>query len=1115
MLELRRGAHGDDAEDFVVDVHAALRDERPLAEAVRAARDALHRRAGVARLAPTLYGDGALCTTAASRAGGDDVRRQVTMLSYDLVGSTALLNAIGDERYADLLHDYHVRCRAIVHGRGGHADEPKGDDGVMCYFGYPQAREDGAAQALCAALELVDAVRALGLSVRIGVGTGDVVVRNAQPVGAAIHYAARLRVLAEPGAVLVSESTRAIVRDRFVFRSSRPAAPLKGFDREEPIHEVVGHATAGAVAADRSPPQPTAFIGRVDEMAALAEQLAAAGPSGPRVVRVVGDAGIGKTRLVAEFRRASMRRGVEVFFCRCGPDHRHSAFHPLIDALRDELRVGAAEPPRDLLARLNRLVSWSGSLGDDDLALLGDLLGIGGGDATAVRALAPEQRRQRTLDLLATLGQRRLQGRAGCMIVEDVHWIDPSTAEFIDHFAEATAGAQLLIVLTTRPDAQPAWQPRRPVVDVALKGLSPLESRALVRATVGHAVLPPETVHAIADRGDGIPLFIEESTRMAVDLAAGGEVLARDAGHVPSSLLDLLTARLDRLGPAKAVAQVAGAIGRGFPQALLHAVLAHASLAGRVADVDGAVATLVRSGMLVARGTADGPRWSFRHSLMRDAAYRSLLDRDRMRLHRAIADVLTQAFGDLAEREPALLAVHHEASGDDAAASQQWERAARVAASRSAHAETAAHAGRALAALRRLPGSDERDRRELRLQMLLAARWIALDGYGADRVERAYARALELAAALNDDVARLRIVLGLAGYHFMRADFDRASACAEDGLQRAEHAGAVPLAQAQWAAAVVSMHRGEMHAAVQQMDACLARCEQLSHLPAAVQDPAVMCLCYSAWSMWQLGRADEALRRALAVVERARQMQHPFSLGEALGFCAAVQHFRGDDQAALASAEAAVAVCEESGFSVWLAHARIMRGRVRAALGDANAAIVEMKEAFDAWAATGAVVTIPFYLAMRAEALEIAGRPDEGLALVRQGLAVVEKHGERYWEPELRRLHGRLMLADANRIPIDRREEAERWLLDAVACADRRGMRALALRAAVDLAELRLADDRPGAALDILHPAFDAIAEGRGTRDLQRAEALLLAATRQLAITGAVDGPAARPATNA
>lgn len=1098
ILICESGRESDDCLEFLGAVYRQLAHGASLGESVRTARSELHQRVGIANMAALqaeLYGDGSLVVFPKDRhSRGEDNLRQVTIMSFDLVESTRLLAALGAERYSEILAEYHERCAQILADCGGTPDDPQGD-GVMCFFGFPVAREDAASQALRAGFEIIDAVHALGLSVRIGISTGQVVVRNGHPVGSAIHFAARLQSIAAPGTLVVGESTRRIVRERYRFQPLEPVPRVKGFDRPEPLYRAVGPAQADAPSgADPAVavPRMTPFVGRGRELQALEEQWVAAQAGALRLVRVVGDAGIGKSRLVREFRHSLVGRGHEVFECRCAPDHIHSAFHPLIESLRNELRIRNSDKGDSGLAKLERLLSPTVAI-DGATALLADLLSVPLESRHPVLDHPSERRRQLTLNVLVALWRQRLRGSAACLVVEDVHWIDPSTGEFLNRLAVEAKALPLLMLVTARPDGEVNWHPRVAVHETQLLGLSPESSRMLVLGACGDTRLPGEVVHLLAARADGVPLFIEESTKMAVELGAGlPDSKSAVALAVPTTILDLLTARLDRLGGAKQIAQIGGTIGREFPLALLQAVLAHESSPFTARDLPAQLAALIRSGMLIGGGERDDARYAFKHALMRDAAYRSLLERDRTRLHRVIALVISEQFRGLAESQPELLAFHFTEAGLDAEAVRCWESAARQAASRSAHAEAISHVTSALVVLARGPRDMNRDRVELRLTLLLATRLIATEGYGAERVERVYARAMELADALADEAARMKILLGLEGYHFMRADFAKAQAIAvEAGAMARRSAHAIHAVQSKWAVANILMHQGEMETAVRQMDACRAEYDQLEHRPGAVQDPGVMCLCYSAWSLWQLGFPDRALARVLAVVARAERLKHKFSIGEAYGFRAAIQHFRGENQEALESADRAIAICEEGGFAVWLAHAQLMRGRVVAELGDGAAGIDAMRQAYDLWAATGAVVTTPFYLAMRAEGLALAGRPDEGLGLLERALATVNRCGERYYEAEIRRLVGQLILQSAAAAGLDRSAEAESWLRGAQWCARSRKLRSLALRAAISLADLWRSQGRQAEAIEVLEPAYRSIDEGAGTRDLVRARELL------------------------
>jgi len=1081
--------------DFMLALYAALGKGDSVADAVRSSRIDLRRSAGVAGLAALraeLYGDGTLVLNE-HRTPAEDNLRQVTIMSIDLVESTRLLGVLGAEKYSDVLSQYHQRCLAILRSHGGTPDEFQGD-GTMCYFGTPVAREDAAAQALQASLDLLDAVRALGLSVRIGVCTGQVVVRDGQPVGSAIHLAARLQSIAAPGNVVVGDTTRRIVKERFRFEPLEHGLVLKGFDGPQVCHRLLGPAllaSAGLPEANELP-SVTPFIGRREELQTLQAHWDVVKAGSLRIVRILGEAGIGKSRLVREFKQVLRAAGHEVFESHCSPEHANSAFHPLIQSLRKQLRLGADEPAEVVLARLRKMASRAEDLDEGGVALLADLLSLPMPTRHPILDQRPERRRQLTVDLLVTLAQQRLRYKPGCWIVEDIHWLDPSTAEFLDRLEAATRELPLLILVTLRSDAELQWRPRFAVYEAELQSLSPELSRAMVLGACGEQRLAAEVVQLIAARADGVPLFIEESTRMAIDLRAGEDPIGLHAMPVPNTVLDLLTARLDRLGAAKQTAQVGATIGREFPLALLQAVLQHPGCPVGAHDVSARLAELARAGMLLPREDGEGARFAFRHVLMRDAAYGSLLERDRLRLHQVIASVIGERFAELGERQPELLAYHYTEAGMDAEALRCWEAAVRKATSRSAHAEAIGHLGSALAVLMRMPETEERCRYELRLQLLLVPRLIATRGYGAERVERTCARAMELATLLGDEGAVMRVLLGLEGYHFMRADFEKATSYALDAAARAGSAGgAIQRVRTQWALANMRMHQGEMMQAVQEMDACRAEYLRLEHRPEAVQDPGVMCLCYSAWSLWQLGFPDEARRRVVTVVAQAEQMQHKFSIGEAYGFHAAVLHFRGENREALESAEHAIRICEENGFGVWLAHARVMRGRIAADLGDVAAGVDEMRLGYELWTDSGAVATTPFYLAMRAEGLALGHRPEDGLALLEQALAIVNRTGERYYEAEIRRLIGQLTLQSAARAGLDRSAEAESWMLQALECARARKLASLALRASMDLADLWHAQGNSERAVAALESAYRDIDGGAGTRDLVNAQARL------------------------
>ena len=831
-----------------------------------------------------------------------------------------------------------------------------------------------------------------------------------------------------------------------------------------------------------------------------------------------GEAGIGKSRLVRELRQTLAERGYRTMECRCAPESTSSAFQPLIDLLRRQLRVHEGDPPALQLARLRALRITTGPQAEQALALLGALLNVpaqvlpplqvergGLGNLDSLGGGSAERRRQLTMDLLARVSTVLADQAPVCLILEDVQWADPSTRALMQRLIDGPRHERVLLLLTLRGGPDDAAHCGFNVPALRLAGLGPEAAQDLLRRASGGTLNDPALAQWLAERADGVPLFIEESARMAAAIAAqrpGADIARALRDAVPGTLQDLLTARLDQLPQAKRAAQVGGALGRAFTQGLIEAVNAHAASPIHLPALGSLLGALVQAGLLTAEQEGAQRIYSFRHALVRDAAHQSLLERDRRRLHGAIAAVLQSHFSALCVSQPELLALHHEQAGLHAEALAGWERAARHAARRSAHHEAAAHLKRALALLAQRPDGEhtaepatpwpvtpwpERDATELRLQLLLAGVLIATQGYGADQVGAVYDRAMVLAQTVGDHSAQHKLRLGLEGYHFMRGDFDRAQAIAH---QVAASLGADPEPQARlqasWAQANILFHQGQLPQAVALTDRCLADYQQAGTRASTVQDPGVLCLSYSAWALWEMGRADEALARARQGVALAERLKHPFSLGQALGFLAVVHHFRGEPAPGLLAAQRAITVCETGGFVQWLAHARVLHGRLRAALGDLDAGLAEMAQGHAQWAATGAVVTRPFYAVLRAEGLALAGRPDEALPLLAEALALIARHGERYFEPEVHRMMGQLLRdcgrGDAQALP---------WLEDALAQAQALRLPGLALRAALSLAPAWAAGGRRLEALALLDRCLGVVSEGAATHDPAQARALL------------------------
>ncbi len=1084
--------------DFMQSVYDGLAQGQALGESVRQARVAglYHsNKAGILQSVPALYGDAALVLRPASdRPALSDNLRQVTAMSCDLVNSTKLLDVWGAERYSDMLGNYHAACASIVARWGGISDNPQGDDGMMCYFGIPLAYEDSVARALRAGLEILQAVDQLGVQVRLGVVTGHVVVKAGQPIGVSLHLAARLQSIARPNTLVVSDSTRQITKDKFIFERLQDLPQLKGFSLVTTAYQVLGEVFNHTAIPREGAPQRTPFIGRDAELCQIEDHWSGVLAGVMRTVLISGEAGMGKSRLSSEFRRGLLARKQRAIECRCTPDHIHSAFQPVIDLLRRRLRIQDDEPVEAKLDKIKAMLPQH-LLQEGDLALIATLLSVPTEAHLPPLKYSAEKQRQRTLAILMSWLLHSARKGPICLVIEDLQWIDPSTRELLQRIIVEAEHTPLLLLITLRSEHAPPHDPGFAVHEIALKGLSADSTRAMILNACGPTAVASEMVQLLTEKADGVPLFIEESARMVMDL--GVQAHSQDAAlaarfSVPTTIQDLLMARLDRLASAKQVAQVGATIGREFTLSLLQAILAHETSPIGLNHLPAQLATLVRSGLVIEKGEAVNASYFFKHALVRDAAYGSLWERDRKRLHRTIANVVREQFQDLAQSQPELLAHHFGQSGNDAQALEYWERAARRAAARSAHDEAINHLRGGLGLLVRLPPVSERDRTELRLQLMLAGQLIATKGYGADQVGHAYERAAELCQRAGDETAQMKTLLGLEGYHFMRADFNRAHIIARQATAMlGDSVDPMRKIQLQWAEGNIMFHQGEFATTVEHLDACLAAYEQLQHHPSMVQDPGVMCLCYSAWALWEIGKADQALARVQKVVAMAEQLDHKFSMGEAFAFCASVHLFRGEYQQALHCAQRARDICQEGGFAVWLSYAQLLHGRLVAELGDPEAGLAEMRQAYQQWISTGAVVTRPLYLSMQAEGLALAGRPDEGLTLLAQAFEMVCHYQEHYHEAEVRRLTGELILQSAALHGQDRNLEAQQWLLGALEFARNHQHSAAALRSATSLGQLWSTQNRPQDAWHILKIEYDGVTEGFYTRDVQAAGALL------------------------
>jgi len=707
--------------------------------------------------------------------------------------------------------------------------------------------------------------------------------------------------------------------------------------------------------------------------------------------------------------------------------------------------------------------------------------------------LSPQRQRQKTLETLVAILLELAEQQPVLFILEDLHWTDPTTLEFLGLLVEQVPTAAIYTLLTCRPHFQPAWHHRSYITEMTLNHLAHPQVEQLVTGMTDGTTLPKEVLQQIIAKTDGVPLFVEEMTKAILE---SGHLKALD-GHyeltgalstfaIPATLQDSLMARLDRLVTAKAVAQYAAVIGRQFSYALLHAVsqLDEAMLQH---ELD----RLVETEIVYHRGVPPQATYTFKHALIQDAAYQSLLKSTRQQYHRRIAQVFEAQLPETAEAEPELLAQHYTEAGLTEQAVAYWQRAGQQAVERSAYAEAVSHLTTALDLLTTLPETRERSQQELAVQMTLGMVLVATKGFAAPEVAHAYTRAHALCREVGDTPQLISVLSGLYGFHVVRAEFQTAQELAEQYLTLA-HSLQAPtlLGVAHRGLGQTTFWRGALvpaRAHLQQSITLYNPEQRRSQALSMGQDPGVTGGAWLALTLWLLGYPDQARQRSHEALTLAQELSHPFTLVVALTLSAWLHHFLYERHAAQEQSEAAIRLATEQGFAHWVAWGTILRGAALAEQGQRAEGLAQIRQGLDAYRATGGEAARPYWLAQLAEACQKAGQPEEGLTLLTEALATAHKTGEGWWEAEIYRLRGELLSQHAVAQP----GEAETWLQRALAVARRQEAKSLELRAAMSLARLWQQQGKHAEAYDLLAPIYGWFTEGFDTADLQEAKALV------------------------
>lgn len=1031
-------------------------------------------------------------------------RRQLTVMFCDLVGSTALAARLDPEDLREIIGAYH-RCVAetVSHFEGFVAKYM--GDGVLVYFGYPRAHEDDAERSVRAGLALVDAVSRLEaderLRLRVGIATGLVVVGDLIGTGAAQeqavvgetpNLAARLQSLAEPDAVVIAQSTHRLTAGLFDY-ADLGAVEAKGYAEPVRAWRVRGESAAESrFEALRS--GETSLVGREEEIEILLRRWHHARSGEGRVVLLPGEPGIGKSRLTTALQAAieADRHFRLRYFCL--PHHQDSALHPFIARLRRAAGFSRDDAPEAKLDRLEAVLASPGTLADAaEAALLADLLGLPADGRYAPVALAPQVKKEKTFDVLLRQLEGLAERRPVLAIFEDVHWIDPTSRELLEMTVERVPRLPVLLVITFRPEFQPPWTGQAHVTMLALNRLDRRGVAALAERVAGRA-LPSEIVDRIVERTDGIPLFVEELTKTILESG----LLREQAGRyvldgplpplaIPTTLHASLMARLDRLAPVREVAQVGAAIGREFSYDLLAAVARRPE-----GELQSALHQLSEAGLMLRRGTPPRATFAFKHALVQDAAYSTLLRARRQDLHARIAEALEAQFPDAVETQPELLAFHYAEAGLHEPAIGYWQRAGERALQRSANREATSHFRRGLELLEKLPNRSALAEQELHLLIALGPALMMTRSSTAPEIARVYTRARDLARATGRSAELFPTVWGSWLVAWIHDDGPSATHLADELFDIARGEGDPELLlQAHHAAWPMVMTKGAFGEAWRHVEAGLALYRRDAHAHHARlyggHDPGTCAYAIGALTRAATGFPDHAV----ALIERglalARDLAHPPTLAHALWFAAEIHQIRREPKNVQRTVAELLPVVSEHGSAVGMANATMLNGWARTLQGEIESGLAELRSGLTAWRETGSKFHVPYRLARAGDACRAAGLAHEGLALINEALEYAASSQDRWFSAELHRLKGELILTTAPP------QEIEAGYQQAISLAQNQGARLLELRAATSLARLWRDQRRHDEADALLAPIYSSFSEGFDLADLKEAKALLRA----------------------
>ena len=1033
-------------------------------------------------------------------------RRQLTVLVCRLVGISERAKRLDPEELLEVAPDYHALGAEVVQRFDGYIAQYQGDR-LVVYFGYPQAHEDDARRAVHTGLGLVERMaelnrrrtraRGVQLAVRVGIHTGVVVVgamgqgeHAPLALGDTPTIAAQVQDLAASGTVVIGPTTLRLVERYFDYRAlgayilEEPAEPLA-------VYQILQEDTTQSRFEVTVAKGLTPLVGREQEIQLLRERWAQVKDGWGQVVLLSGEAGIGKSRLVQALKEHLIVEVHTRIECHTSPYYQQSAFYPVVEHVQRLLQSRKDETPEEKLRKLEAVLGSYDFPLEEVVPLFAGLLSLPLADRYAPLALTPERQKQKTLEALLTWLLRETERQPVCLIMEDLHWVDPSTLEWLSLLIDQIPTTRVLMLLTFRPDFQPPWALRSYLTHLTLGRLSPRQTAGMIGQVVGGKPLPAEVMQQVVATTDGVPLFVEELTKMVVEL---GLVKEREGRYeltgplpslaIPATLHDSLMARLDRLGSAKQVAQLGAVVGREFTYELLQAIAPMEE-----ATLQQGLARLVEAELLYQRGLPPQAQYMFKHALIQEGAYQSLLRSTRRQYHRQIAQILEEQSPEIRETQPELLAHHYTEAGLSTQAIPYWQQAGQRAIERSANIEAIGHLTKGLEGLKTLPATPERIQQELTLQLARGAALSMLKGFTATETEQAYSSARQLCQQMGDSPQRFAALAGLQRFYRSRTELKTARELGEQLLTLAQSIKAPAfLLEAYCEQGTNLWHAGEFASALTHLEQGIVHYDLQKHHSHTLSywHPAVLCFSSAGRSLWFLGYPDQALRRNQEALTLARQLSHPYNLASALNYAATLHTLRGEAQLVQELAEATIVLSREHGFIRWLGGGLIRKGWALAAQGSVEEGIEQLRQGIATWREIGTKQAELQHLTMLAEAYKNGGQIEAALCVLAEALAIMHTSEERCHAAEVYRLKGELFLEEGKGF-----EAAEESFLQALDVARQQNAKSLELRAVMSLCRLWQKRGRRVEAHQMLTDLYSWFTEGFNTLDLREAKALL------------------------